>query len=143
MAVIQIAGAVAILAGVVAYAFWVHRPSRQYVLSRAADEGRWTHLYSGEELVVAKEALAAITYAFLLRTQDAARLRPEDRLMDIYRAAYPVRNTPDALEFETLWKQMKAELSVTEAEFGTLTDLTVQDVIRMWLDKRGGRRTRG
>ena len=143
MAMMQTVIIVAVVAGVAAYVFWGWRPSRQYVLGRAADEGRWTDLYSGEELGEAKEALNAITSAFLLRTEDAARLRPDDRLMDIYRAAYPVRDTPDALEFETLWKRMKAELAVSEAELSNLTALTVHEVVRMWLDKRRGRRTRG
>ena len=63
--------------------------------------------------------------------------------MDVYRAAYPALDTPDSLEFETLWKEMKVRLSASEAELSNLTDMTVQDVIGMWLEKRGGRRTRG
>ena len=62
--------------------------------------------------------------------------------MDIYRAAYPVRDMPEALEFETLWKEMKARLALPDAELAQLTQMTVEDVVRVWVNKGGGRRTR-
>jgi hypothetical protein len=142
MTALQAVGAVAILAAAGAYAYWTFRPSRQYVLNREPGETGWGSLHADDDLGLANEALAAITSAFLLRTADVARLRPDDRLMDICRAAYPMRDTPDALEFEALWKEMKARLALSDAELGQLTQLTVGEVVRVWVNERGGRRTR-
>ena len=55
-----------IAAAVAVYVYRTHRPSRQYLSSRQADEGRWGRFYSGEDLGIAREALTAITSAFLL-----------------------------------------------------------------------------
>jgi len=118
-----------------------HRPSRQHLLGREADQDRWVRLYQGEDLPVVQEALAAVASAFLLRADDVARLLPEDRLMDIYRAAYPDRDTPDALEFEMLWKDMKEALQASDGELGGLTQMTVREVVEMWRQKRRRRLT--
>jgi hypothetical protein len=114
-----------------------YRPSRQYLLGRDADHERWERLYSPAELLAVREALGAITSAFLLRAEDAGRLAPRDRLIDNYRAAYPVKGWADALEFETLWREMHERLGVPEAELTNLTSMTVGEVVEVWRRWRG------
>jgi len=67
-----------------------------------------------------------------LESDDAARLLPDDRLLDIYRAAYPSRQTPDALEFETLLKAIRRlpGLASTTLE---LPNMTVGEVVALWV----------
>lgn len=85
-----------------------------------------------------RQALGTITSAFGLQTEDAGRLDPRDRLIDIYRAAYPVEGWADALEFETLWKEMHEHLGVPEAELRDLTSMTVGEVVEVWRSERSG-----
>jgi transcriptional regulator of nitric oxide reductase len=120
----------------------VHRPSRQYVMGREADPDRWSRLYSPDDLPTVEDALAAVTSSFLLRPDDAARLLPDDRLMDVYRAAYPNPDAPDTLEFETLWKMMQAKMQPPERESAVVTNMTVKDVVETWLRDSRRRRTR-
>ena len=129
---ILVAGGVAFYASRYAY-----RPRRHYLRRREVNHDRWTHLYLPGELGAVREALGAITSAFLLRAEDAGRLEPRDHLVDIYRAAYPLKNWPDSLEFETLWKEMHDRLGVTETELPHLTSMTVGDVIDVWRRRRG------
>ena len=127
--------AIGLVAAVLLWLTW--RPSRQYVRKRDADATRWQRLYSGEDYPAVEEALLAITSAFLLRPQDVGRLEPSDKLMDIYRAAYPAKGTPDALEFETLWKDLRKRPGVSEAELASLPSMTVGDVVEMWRRRKG------
>jgi hypothetical protein len=122
------------------YTWSTYRPRRQYVRDREADDDYWSHLHADKDLATVQQALAAITSAFLLNEDDAARLRAEDRLIDVYRAAYPFRDTPDSLEFETLWTDIRDSLGASESELRGLTDMTVQDVVAMWLAKSESRR---
>ncbi|TLY90399.1 MAG: hypothetical protein E6K40_17245 [Gammaproteobacteria bacterium] len=48
----------------------------------------------------------------------ALQFAPNDRLLDIYRALYPLKNMPDALELETFAKRV-------EATYGL-------DLVRIW-----------
>ena len=120
----------------------VSRPSRQFVLDRTPDEALWARQYSEEDAAVVREARSAITDAFLLRGDDAGRLMPDDRLIDIYRAAYPDPEAPDALEFETLWDHMRDELRLPESELRGLSDMTVGQVADIWLRTRGAAQQR-
>jgi hypothetical protein len=121
----------------------VHRPSRQYVMGREADPVRWGRLYSPEDLPTVEDALATVTSSFLLHPDDAARLLPDDRLLDIYRAAYPDPDAPDALEFEILSRAMQSKMQSSEGEGPVLTSMTVKDVVETWLRESRRRRTSG
>ena len=82
-------------------------------------------------------ALQTISDAFLLRQGDLFKLRPEDRLHDIYRAAYPNIQVPDALEFETLTKVLVHGFHVPESVLATEREPRVQDVVDWCLRYRG------
>ncbi len=135
---LQIGLTILVAGGVGFYASrYAYRPRRHYLRRREVNHERWTRLYPPGELGAVREALGAITWAFLLRTEDAGRLEPCDQLIDIYRAAYPLKGWPDSLEFETLWKEMHDRLGVPEADLTHLTSMTVRDVIDVWRRRRG------
>lgn len=46
--------------------------------------------------------LSLFASAFAIKTKHVLQFEPDDELMSIYRARYPSKLTPDALEFETL-----------------------------------------
>jgi len=48
----------------------------------------------------------------------ALQFAPNDRLLDIYRALYPLKNMPDALELETFAKRVEATYDL--------------DLVRIW-----------
>jgi len=114
-----------------------HRPSFQYLIGREPDRGPWEALYPGLDHAPVVAALERIREAFLLRREDTFRLRPTDQLIDIYRAAYPRRDIPDALEFENLWKTLKKHHGLSEVELDGLTEMNVGDVVSLcWVDMR-------
>ncbi len=125
---------------VLVYAY-LWRPSRQFVHGRKAVAGWWQGQWEPAEWPIVQDALEAITSAFLLRAGDAVLLRPKDKLIDIYRAAYPVKGMPDALEFEGLSRRMRERPGVDEEVLAGLTSMTVEDVIETWLRCCGRRRT--
>jgi hypothetical protein len=47
--------------------------------------------------------------AFAIPRRQALWLKPDDELMAIYRARYPRRDMPDALEFEVLSKDLQKD----------------------------------
>jgi len=113
------------------------RPIWWFLRERAPDQDLWQRLYTPEQLPVALLALRAITDAFLLRQDDAYRLRPEDKLLAIYRAAYPNKQTPDSLEFEMLSKNLMGQFHVPEQVLAQYNDPSVQDIVQLCL-KSGG-----
>lgn len=60
-----------------------------------------------------REFLSVFVEAFAFSQKEKLKLNPEDQLLQIYRAIYPSRWTPDALEFETLAKDIAAKYGVS------------------------------
>jgi hypothetical protein len=113
------------------------RPSWWLLRERAPDQGLWQRLYTPEQMPVTLSALQAISDAFLLRQDDIYRLRPEDKLLAIYRAAYPSEHTPDSLEFEVLSDKLMRQFHVPESVLAQYNDPSVQDIVQLCL-KNGG-----
>ena len=134
-------GLVAVAVMCAGFLYRRYRPSYQYLIGRDPDSRRWVRLYRDIDLHVVQDVLETIRGAFLLRGEDIDRLKPEDRLLDIYRAAYPSQDTPDTLEFETLYRDLNHLFAVPEAELRTLTDMTIHEVIVKCLAWQGRRLT--
>jgi len=47
--------------------------------------------------------------SFAFRDREKLKLNPNDQILDIYRAQYPHKWQADALEFETLSKNLKSK----------------------------------
>lgn len=58
--------------------------------------------------------------AFAFRESQRLKFSPEDEIMGIYRALYPERDWPDALELETLTKMLREEYDI--------------DLVKSWTD---------
>ena len=64
---------------------------------RDSDETIWKNTYK-DNFTIADITLQIFCSAFLFRVEDRFKLRPNDKFIDIYRAIYPSKWTPDALE---------------------------------------------
>lgn len=53
--------------------------------------------------------LQAFVDGFSFRDQQRLKFAPDDKLMDVYRALYPSKEWPDALELETFSKNLEKE----------------------------------
>jgi len=113
-----------------------YRPSYEYLRDRPVDRGRWSRAFSAEHMPLVLDVLGDIRDSLALRKDDVDRLRPTDRLFDIYRAANPSQWQPDALEFETLWRDLLDRFHVPESELQTLTGWTVGQVIEACIAHR-------
>lgn len=56
-----------------------------------------------------REFLAVFVDAFAFSQKERLKLNPEDQVLQIYRAIYPSRWTPDAMELETFAKDIEAK----------------------------------
>jgi hypothetical protein len=117
-----------------AYGRYMYRPSWEYLRNRESNKKLWVEIYSSDNLSVVEDALNDIQYAFLLRKEDIFRLRPDDLLLDIYKAVYPLQGA-DALEFETLTLFLKKK-GIPEKMLVELTSKTVGDIVNIYLALR-------
>lgn len=126
---------ISVISTIIAFAFafgrYIHRPSWEYLRNRVPDKKPWVAIYSSNDLPAVEAALEDIKNAFLLRNDDVFRLRPNDLLLDIYKAAYP-HKWADTLEFETLTLSLKKK-GISEKVLADLTNPTVGDIINLCL----------
>jgi hypothetical protein len=108
-----------------------YRPTNEYVRRRTSDPELWKREYPTELAPLVGKVLGTIRTAFLLREDDVHRLRPDDRLSAMYRAAYPKRWQPDTLEFETLQADLRKKYHIPESALSTLWEMTIGDIIHL------------
>jgi len=132
IAAIIVAASVALVAGI-----FFPRPSWWFLRERPLDNELWQRIYVPEQMPIVLSALRAISGAFLLRQDDIYRLRPNDKLSSIYRAAYPSKEIPDALEFEFLSETLMNQFHVPALVIGQYKDPTVRNVVQ-WCLQYGG-----
>ncbi len=117
-------GAVLLLAAI--YAVYTHRPSFEYLKGREPDQSLWEIEYS-KEMPRVLEILRLVCKALLLRDDDVYRLRPNDRVLAIYKAAYP-HGGPDSLELESLATEVRRRYHVdVTALWGSLSIRQIVD----------------
>jgi hypothetical protein len=108
----------------------------EFLRDRAAEPERWWQLYGPDQHATVVSALEVVRDAFLLRKDDVFRLRPEDRLLALYRAANPPGEC-DALEFNFLEGMLAERFHVETPAMKNLEDPTVQDVVELCLKAQG------
>ncbi|MEW5835308.1 MAG: hypothetical protein AB1832_09615 [Pseudomonadota bacterium] len=69
---------------------------------RCCQGAQWRRQFPNASKKSIRQFLALFASAFAIKAKHALRFSPNDELLAIYRARYPSRLTPDALEFETL-----------------------------------------
>jgi hypothetical protein len=126
--------AVVVLAAVL-FAWRTHTSSRAYLRNRAVDYDRWRRLYPESQLAHVLDVLAGLCHSFLLRNDDVYRLKPSDRLRDIYHAAYP-HAFADALEFEVLALFLEDSFQVPRDRCDQLYQATVGEVIAWTIEHK-------
>ena len=69
---------------------------------RSCQGKSWRRAFPSASKLEIREFLLVFVRAFALRDGEKLMLRPDDEILAIYRALYPRRWSPDALELETL-----------------------------------------
>lgn len=59
-----------------------------------------------------REFLSVFTSAFAFRDADMLKFRPDDQLLGLYRTLYPSKWMADAMEFETLARDLRTRFGV-------------------------------
>ena len=110
-----------------------------FVKRRTVDSSGWEAHFGSEHRATVDAALESVCHAFLIRREHADRLHPDDRLIDIYRAAYPIASMPDTLEFESLHLDLTRSHGVPEGALARLGEMTIRDVVELCVVHAGTR----
>ena len=103
--------------------------SNSYIRNREPQVRPWRLAYPDQSTEDVERILRTVCFEFLLKDRDIYRLRPTDRLQEIYRAAYPRPGGADALEFECLAEELEDSYGLTKDLTSTLWEATVSDVV--------------
>lgn len=111
-----------ILAGVVVAGYFVDDTPKLY-RSRKCRGAAWRRRFPEASKQTIRAFLEFFAAAFAIRKRHVLKFGPDDGLLAIYRARYPSRGWPDALEFETLARDMRNtyQLSLEEIWHDRLT----------------------
>lgn len=82
-------------------------PSPYYTRSCQGKGWRTTFPFAPKQEI--REFLSVFVDAFAFSQKERLKLNPEDQVLQIYRAIYPSRWTPDAMEIETFAKDVEAK----------------------------------
>jgi hypothetical protein len=76
--------------------------------SRRCEGRSWREAFPKASKDEIRTFLLLFVSAFAFSDKDKLKFRPDDKILDIYRALYPSRWMPDALEVETLARDLHA-----------------------------------
>lgn len=108
--ILAIAVAAAVLWGV---AFGGRLPDAYRV--RACQGRDWHRAFPTAPKTQIREFLALFVQAFAFADKEKLKLSPDDKILAIYRTLYPSQWTPDALEVETLAKDINTKYGLSLA----------------------------
>jgi len=114
MNIIGIAILVILVAIVMIAAIPVERESRrrlkQYWIRKCMGR-EWRRQFPEIPKADIRRFLDAFVDGFAFKSKNRLRFRPDDKVMDVYRALYPSKGWPDALELETFAQNLEREYS--------------------------------
>lgn len=103
---------VVILSLIAALALWSvffgDRLPKPYNVRTCQGKG-WRNAFPSSSKQDIREFLSVFVDAFAFSQKERLKLNPDDQVLQIYRAIYPSRWTPDALELETFAKDIEAK----------------------------------
>jgi hypothetical protein len=67
--------------------------------------------------------------AFAFRPPHKLKFSPDDKVMDVYRAKYPLQGEPDSLELETLYAVLRKEYGYDLGKVWSV-DITLGDIFQ-------------
>ncbi|BBE50660.1 hypothetical protein OYT1_ch1100 [Ferriphaselus amnicola] len=76
---------------------------------RACQGRGWRSAFPTAPKAEIREFLALFAEAFAFPNKEKLKFSPDDKILSVYRTLYPSRWTPDALEVETLAKDIEAK----------------------------------
>lgn len=79
---------------------------------RSCQGKHWKDAFPNSSNDEIREFLIAFTEAFAFSEKEKLKFRPDDTVLQIYRALYPKSWMPDSLEIETLAKDVQAKYGV-------------------------------
>lgn len=104
---------IAVSAALISLATWVYsRRALRKFWDRACRGIRWRRRFPDSPKTEIREFLSTLVDAFGFRQSRRCCFSPDDKLMDIYRALYPLRCLPDNLELETFGLKLEARHGV-------------------------------
>ena len=77
-----------------------------------------------------RKYLQVFIAAFAFRKTRRLKFRPSDKIIDIYRACYPIKGWPDSLELETFAIKVEDDYRVNLAKDWN-PDMTLGDIFKM------------
>lgn len=98
--------------------------------SRACQGRPWRRAFPDAPSEAIRTFLQTFTSSYGFGHRRALAFSPTDHVLDVYRALYPSRNWPDALELETFARELKARYNI-DLERMWREDLTLGDVFDM------------
>ena len=101
-----------LLAALLAYLLFVAR-GREIYVERACQGAQWRTQFPDASKDDIRSFLRFFSSAFAISRKHFLLVSPQDELLAIYRARYPSRADPDALEFETLAKDLSKRYGIS------------------------------
>lgn len=96
-------------------------------LNRKCMSKQWLKAFPNSSKAEIRNFLNLFAESFLFNTKDQLKFEPNDKVYEIYRAMYPSKQTPDAMELETfatlLYKQYNFKLESMWSENITLGEV--------------------
>lgn len=80
--------------------------------SRSCTGAEWKRQFSDVGKDDIREFLEQFVTAFCFSSKKKLKFSPNDKILDIYRALYPTKEMPDALELETFVKNLKIKYKI-------------------------------
>lgn len=80
--------------------------------TRTCQGRQWRRAFPSATKKQIREFLSVFTSAFAFRDADLLKFRPDDQLLGIYRALYPSKWMADAMEFETLARELRTRFGI-------------------------------
>lgn len=84
----------------------------QQFRARSCQGKQWKNAFPAASKDEIRSFLTTFAAAFAFRENETLRFSPDDTIMQIYRALYPSKWTPDALEVETLSMTFKSKYGI-------------------------------
>lgn len=102
---------------------------------RACQGSEWRRAFPDASKADIREFLTLFVDAFAFSGNNRLKFRPDDKILSIYRALYPSRWMPDAMEVETLATEIERRYGFSFGSVWT-EDLTLSDLFRKTQESR-------
>lgn len=128
--------AIVLLAGTLAARRWLRLDLPRPYRFRPCTGRHWKRRFPAAAEPTLRDFLGRFRQAFDLAVGDELKFRPDDEILAIYRARYPVEGWPDGMELERLARSLRERYGLDLATVWR-PDLTLGELFRMTVDFAG------